>query len=259
MSTISLMPINKKFKLTKDYKFTVGRSFLGDAQKILQEAGMSVGTELIMDEGSKMRIEGFTASVSDKNWPAAKVTIYPEGKKQCQCYIQMSELDGITWETIEGEAPKEKKEVQRINVSVGNYATFDKWGHGIWHKAYKDRWEREDKSEKILNVLELNDSEINKGQFKAAHESDVAEVVVKKGKECHVYKIYVNSVFTFKISTKPGFMLGKLHEVKDSVYIGEGYYPAKDKLDKICDIENPETIDFTKLATQYLKKKHNFE
>lgn len=68
MSTISLMPINKKIKLTKDYKFVMeSNNYLGDSHTILKEAGIAVGKELILDEGSKIRVEGFSSSVTDKD------------------------------------------------------------------------------------------------------------------------------------------------------------------------------------------------
>lgn len=266
MSTISLMPINKKIKLTKDYKFKIeSRSFLGDSKTILKEAGISVGNELILDEGSKIRVEGFSASVSDKNWPRTKISIYPEGKKQCQCYIDMSQLDGVTWETIEGDAPKEKKEVQRINISNNDYHGDDKWReYGCYHASFgRDNIERNYEGIKLLNVLELTDAEVALEKFNSNIDSDIGEVSVKKGKESHFYKIRGKSVFTFQIIIKPGRMYGKLIKVKDSIWLGNGSYPKEDMWIKICDLDYGETEvqtqdSYKSLITQYLKNKHNF-
>ena len=260
MSTISLMPINKKFKLTKSYKFNVGHNYLGDSHKTLQEAGMVVGAELIMDEGSKMRIEGFSSSISQKDWPKTKITIYPEGKKQCQCYIQMSDLDGITWETIEGEAPKEKKEIQRINISLDSYHVKDnQWKkYPCRHASFKDNIARSFEGLKALNPLELNEAEITLGKFSSLNKSEIGEVVVRKGNNNSCYKMQARTAFRFEITKQPGLMYGKLVSVKDSLWLGPGYYPKDEEYVKLCDIDSDET-KYEAIVTKYLKEKHNFE
>jgi hypothetical protein len=256
------MPLLKKVKLTRDFKFQLpGHYGLGDSTTILKEAGMLVGNSLIMDEGSKMRVEGFSAAVSDKTYPRVKVTIYPEGKKQCQLYLDMEQMDGVTWETIEGDVPKEKKEVQRINVSLGDRMKDEyHWSkQGFWHDAFGSYHPRNSKEDALLNPQKLSKTELEKLEFKTSSEHDIGEAVVKKGKESHMYKFKIKSVFYFSIDVKPGLMYAKLVDIKDTLVIGRGSYPGRDDWKKISDVNSFDEPDYAKVITDYLKKEHNFE
>lgn len=174
----------------------------------------------------------------------------------------MCQLDGVTWETIEGDVLKEKKEVQRINISNDDYHGDDKWRKYVcYHASFgRERIERNYEGIKLLNVLELTDAEIALEKFCTDINNEIGEVSVKKGKESHFYKIRGKSIFTFGIIIKPGRMYAVLDGVIDSIWIGEGNYPKKEDWIKICDLDSDVAeAKYTSAITKYLKNKHNFE
>lgn len=258
MSTISLMPISKKVKFTKDCKFEVEKysSFLSGADKILRESGIYVGDQLIFDAGSKIRIEGFSSSVGDKGWPRTKITIFPEGHKSCQCYVSLEQLDGVSWETIEGDAPKEKKEVQRINISMSKYFEENKKG-GIWSNCFDGRYIRGDNEKKMVNPLKLSKEDISSGAFIDWGKEEIGEVIVKKGKSSWSYKITLKTEYVFSLITEPGLMYAKIKSVKDFVWIQETYSQREGF--EIGSVGDWADFKIEERITKFLKEKHKFD
>lgn len=260
MSAISLMPFQKKIKLKKDYKFNM-ISCLGDATQILKDSGMLIGRELIFDEGTKIRVEGFSGSISDKSYPSVKISIYPEGKKQCQVYVNMGDFDGVTWETIEGEnIVKDKKEVQKIHINfrkeylTGNYS----WkNNGVWPEAISLHVSpKEREKQYTLNPTKLSKKEIDDKEFKQYGRTEIGEAVVKKGKSIFSSHIVVYTYFTFSIEFQPGFMFAKIKDIKYVLRIGEGYIGDEKNYVKVCDLDANTTPDFEKIIIDFLKKKY---
>ena len=257
MSTISLMPVNKRIKVAKDFKINMYDS-LGNSRQILKEAGMLVGDELILDSGSNLRIEGFKAYSSVKGWPAVKITIYPEGSKSCQCYVDFSQFDGLSWETVEEKEKKEPREVQRINISFEKNERYlkDINSFPCWHRAFKNGFRIGDK-DIILNPIELSKDEIEKRIFTGGNDLTVGEAIVKKGKNSYSYDIRIERTFNFKITIEPGYMYGNLEEVRNIIQMRKSYSHSD-----FFDVSEISTEDITdsknirKPVLEFLKKEH---
>ena len=256
MSTISLMPVNKKIKVTKDFKINMSNS-LGNSTKILKEAGMLVGDELILDSGSKMRVESFKAFSSVKGWPAVKITLFPEGSKSCQCYVELSQFDGLSWEAEEEKEKPVPKEVQRINFSFEKHENYlkeiDKYP--CWHRAFKNGFRIGDK-DVILNPIELTKDEIKKQIFLAKTDLAAGEVVVKKGKNSYSYDIRIERTFCFKITMEPGYMYGNLAEVRNKIQMRKTYSSDFFDVSDIASEDIKDVANIRKPALEFLKKEH---
>lgn len=257
MSTISLMPVNKRIKVTKDFKINMSDS-LGNSTQILKEAGMLVGDELILDSGSNLRVESFKAFSSVKGWPAVKITIFPEGSKSCQCYVELSQFDGLSWEAVEEKEKKEPKEIQRINISFEKHEKYlkDINSYPCWHRAFKNGF-RIGEKDIILNPVELTKDEIKKRTFISQNELTVGEAVVKKGKNSYSYDIRIERIFCFKITIEPGYMYGNLGEVRNRIQMRKSY--SSSEFFVVGEISTEDITDsknVRKPVLEFLKKEH---
>ena len=238
MSTISLPPIKQKIRLTRELSCVV-KSSLGDTTS-LQQAGILIGhNNLLIDPGTIVRIEGFTARVSGGNWPDVKLSIYPEGLKMGQCYIELTYLDGISWDLIKDPPKSIPVPIRRISVVTTNefnwtkttpkkYERRDK----VWGEAFgRDGYHISDKKSVILNPRSLSPAEISAAKFKVPYKCDIFEISVKIDKAHTAYVAFLHEDSYFKIHLKPGLMEGQFLETtyKIAIYEGGRYDTASGK------------------------------
>lgn len=255
MSTVSLFPLNSKFTVLKEQKF-FRPSFLSTGkfkpEDELRDAGAYTGSTLIVEPGTAMRIEAFGSNVSDKDWPRVKVSIFIEGKRMVRCYVNLKELDSLNWEPLIEVPHAERKETQKVIVTLNDTTLPSR----CWPDCMDSHYPRIGGGTKVLNVLKLIENEVKFKAFVANAQATVGEAMVKKGRNAHHYQIRISSTFYFKITLAEGYMHGSLEKIVDSLQIGAGTYASK--WETLAMVEPNDPLDFTKVITDHLKKKHDF-
>jgi len=229
MSTISLPPIKQKIRITRELSCVV-KSSLGDSTS-LKQAGILIGSNgLLIDPGTIVRIEGFTARVSGGNWPDVKLSIYPEGLKMGQCYIELTHLDGISWDLIKDPPKAPPVPIRRVSVLTSNDYGWSKTTpkkyeqrEKVWGETFgRDGYHIKDKKSVVLNPQSLSPTEIAESKFKISYNCDIFEISVKIDKTHYSYTAFLYENAYFNIHLKPGFMEGQLSEIKYKIVIYEG-------------------------------------
>ena len=117
------MPVGKKIKISKSTLLNVERQ-LSTAENV-EKAGMIVNKKLILDPGSIIRFDAFSASVGEKDYPIVKLSVFPHNGKMGQLYVNLQSVDGLTWEVFEEEKSKEQpKPISRIDIEFQNLPTL---------------------------------------------------------------------------------------------------------------------------------------
>jgi hypothetical protein len=254
MSTVSLMPIRKKFAIKKETKINV-TSVLSTASN-LEEAGilLTKGRQdslMLLEEGALVRVDGFGGDLKDD--PTVKLSVFPKEGRMGQVYVKLEDMDGLVWETYHEEPKKEVIPVKRYEVSL-SYPGFKDRG-GVWHNAFGGykRWveiERE-----IVNPLALSKEELEKGSFYAETTYDAGTAVFKYGKKTAVYDLKWAYGYNFKLE-KPenGLMYAKSSYNTVELRIKPKY--SSSEWEVVVRETRQSEESYEKMVKDFLKEKH---
>lgn len=113
MSTISIMPLGTKIRITRTAEVEYSGRLKGFEQ--LKDAGYIVGKALLLEDGCHVRFDGFKAFAKSKDYPDVKLTVYPIGGKSAPIYVSMEKLDRLSWE------PASETRTKTSSISTRKY------------------------------------------------------------------------------------------------------------------------------------------
>ena len=257
MSTVSLMPVGKKIKGSKHTVMEVVNK-LSTATNI-EEAGMLIDKKLIIDPDTVIRVDAFSASVSEKSYPSVKVSIFPTGGRMGQLYVDLSSLDGLTWEIVEEKQKEPPKPVRRIEVEFYPASSTDV----CWHEAFgREYYDIHSPVWKVVNPLALTKEEIDRKSFVYSRSTNAGKAVVKKDGETFIYELAYNVKHHFKLTIdrgeEQGLLIGKYNYMTVSLMIKQRTFSSGEEWVELLEESRQTDIDHTQLIRDYLKKKHGF-
>ena len=271
MSTISLPPIKQRIRLTREL-ICVAKDTLGNIDS-LKQAGILTGhRNLSIDAGTEIRIEGFKSFVTGGNWPLAKISIYPAGLKMGQCYLELNDMDGLSWDPVK-EPPKTPiSPIRRVNVLIANEHNWSKTSpkklelnNHVWGDVFgRGGYNGDTNGSVVLNPQSLSEKEIKDLSFKISHDFSIFDITVKIDKTHFAYTAFLYKRTYFDITLKPGLMEGQLSHRKYKVVIYEGgtYNKKKSVWSKEFsqsefDLLNQESLKL--MISTEIKKIHSIE
>lgn len=202
-STVSLMPIRKKFCIKREVRMDVVSAL--STTKNLADAGIYIdsGTRkgVLLEEGTVVRVDGFGGDLNDE--PTAKLSIFPINGRMGQLYVNLEDMDGLVWELYQEPVKKEQPPVKKIEVSL-NYPTHTDL---ILHRAIERgvKWSEIDRT--LVNPLALTPEELNNKMFVAESNRDGGSAIYKYGKEVHVYNLRWYYSYYFTLEAPEGGLL----------------------------------------------------
>jgi hypothetical protein len=200
MSTVSLMPVGKKIQAKRSLRVPIA-SMLSSADN-LRKSGNMIGDcyrnqELILDEGTVLRVDAFSAVVKAKGYPATKITVFPDGGKSGTVYVSLDDLDGLSWESIDEAPKKPSAPTRRIDISIKDDSINL---INVWHGAFRNRnYEIGKSGTVVVNPLELSDNDLRRMNFTVDTESRIGEAVVKIGRDTWTYQIRYKIHYLFDL------------------------------------------------------------
>lgn len=251
MSTISLMPVGTKIKITKPNKISVYSRC--SKTEPLVSAGMVNGDTLILDEGTIIRIDGFSSQYNLKSYPMVRLSVFPEGKKSGKVNTILNELDGLSWDACpENNVAQPQKKIVRVNVEYDS--TRYKSYNMVWHSAFSKGYDGNVKKEVMVNPLELTHDEItNRVFYDTTVHYDAGNCVVKIGQSNWNYTIQYSRITKFGLSVPQNGLLSATLVDQTIVLYLKSYNEEEEKLD--IDPNQDDKIVIS-LIESYLKEKH---
>lgn len=260
MSTVSLMPVGKKISIKRSMRIPITGALSNSTN--LKESGNMIGDyrdqELILDEGTVMRVDAFSAVVKAKGYPATKITVFPDMGKAGTVYVSLDDLDGLSWESVdEGVKKKPSAPTRRIDVSIND----DSFNYtNVWHSAFRDSHYDTTQSEiVVINPLALSEDELEKMMFTTDADHRIGEAIVKIGRESWTYQIRYKILHAFDLgfpdtgsSTHMKLLSAKFSHSKIMLQIQHGYGYNSDRWEDVA--ETNDTPD--KFVRAYLEEKH---
>lgn len=254
MSSISLMPVGAKIKVIKEHKIVISNR--NSTTKALEDSGMIIGNNIILDENTVIRIDGFSSQYSSKDYPTTRLTVFPDQRKSGKVDVSLKDLDGLVWGILEVAAKQPVKEVKRINIEYNDDNTNYKYN--VWHQAFKHGYDLENDDIVVVNPLELTEDEIKNLEFSYERKTDVGSVVIKIGRKNWNYKLAIKQKFNFKLELSGvGLLSCKLDTIEKKLeYKEDNYYTSEFSPIDIDLNFNKNTV--IKLIDRFFKDKHEF-
>lgn len=254
MSTISIMPIGKKIKIKKRTEMRIS-SMLATAAN-LKPHGFLLGGNLMLEENSVMRVEAFSASVSEKSYPNVRISVFPEGGKMGTLYVTLDNLDGLTWEPVDEVVKAEPKPTRRLDV---DFKPDFKDTSFVWHESFGEKYDTLMPSWKIINPLKLSPEELKFQRFFERRNSDAGTAIVKIDKEVFQYYIQYQTDYHFKtkIDATTGLLSAKFDYVSISLNIKQGWCSNEEGVwHTLLTEAHQGDEDHLEVIKKYLKEKH---
>ncbi len=203
------MPINTKIRLTKRVTIPYSRKLAASAN--IEKSNCIVGENLILDEGTQIRFDGFAAFATNSAYPDVKISVFPPEGKSGQIYVSLENFDGLTWEPVVEEKKDDKKSekgpVRRYEVFLNGNKIEDR---RIWHNCFDCGYEIGKDGLVLINPLKLTKSEILTG-FIADRENDIGEALYSEDRSKTAYSIRVRTQYKFTTQIMMNGLLGANH------------------------------------------------
>ncbi len=176
----------------------------------LRNLGIVIGAnlshqKLILEVGTIVRIEGFSCDLASKSFPAVKISIFPEGSKMGTLYVQMEDLDGVSWEPIVEEKKEVKPSLPRLIIEIAEPTTYNNVWHPAFNKSYTSGLE-------MINPLALTKDDLKSKTFHKYDNTDIGNAVYKDGKNVTTYRLRFVRISIFKIETSSGIAHARLSD-----------------------------------------------
>jgi hypothetical protein len=255
MSTISIMPLGTKLRITRQTEILHSQLLSGSER--LVDAGYILGKKLLLEEGCHIRFEGFKAFATAKDYPDVKLTVYPIEGKSASLYVSMEHLDGLSWEPVKEDKQEEKKTTppsRRYDVDITRNQVDFRW---VYHnEVFENRYDSETPEWVLINPLKLKPEERNLGFFKEDL-NDIGEAILTDvDRRKYQFTIGVKLVYQFETSihnegVNKGLLSARCCNRKAILII----YPRYDrhKMAEICPIELGQTDVVTEVKA-WMKK-----